>query len=189
MRDNVGTLIVSFRLITMHPCVYKQRRAPQLTVFQVTLSNDMVSDGDQLLEKVIGGANLWGGTNYTAALQTVQTEMESTWASDRLVLGGTRCQKKPLTQIRSPVVIFLSDGECDIEDTTVYDLCRSASRLGCVVSHTFYYSSPEHTAENHSRSMQCPLVKMCNRIIFAEWPRLLAKSMTTVPSTLWLLLE
>jgi hypothetical protein len=31
---------------------------------------------------------------------------------------------------RMPVVIFLSDGECDIADETMYDLCRTAIRLG-----------------------------------------------------------
>lgn len=32
----------------------------------------------------------------------------------------------------SPVVVFLSDGECHIADETVYDLCRAAVRLGFV---------------------------------------------------------
>ena len=33
---------------------------------------------------------------------------------------------------RSPVIIFLSDGECDVSDQTVQDLCRSAVNLGFV---------------------------------------------------------
>ena len=32
---------------------------------------------------------------------------------------------------RTPVVIFLSDGENRIEDGPVYDICRSAVRQGC----------------------------------------------------------
>jgi hypothetical protein len=34
---------------------------------------------------------------------------------------------------RTPVVIFLSDGECDVSDQTVQDLCRSAVHLGFVI--------------------------------------------------------
>jgi hypothetical protein len=56
----------------------------------VTLSNDTTSDSDQLLEQVLGNANRSGGTNYTAALKTVQTQMEDTWASDRLVVSADR---------------------------------------------------------------------------------------------------
>ena len=33
---------------------------------------------------------------------------------------------------RSPVIIFLSDGECAVSDQTVQDLCRSAVHLGLV---------------------------------------------------------
>jgi hypothetical protein len=33
---------------------------------------------------------------------------------------------------RSPVVIFLSDGECGVSDDTVYRLCRMATSLGYV---------------------------------------------------------
>lgn len=31
---------------------------------------------------------------------------------------------------RAPVVIFLSDGECELDNQTVQDLCRSAVHLG-----------------------------------------------------------
>jgi hypothetical protein len=33
---------------------------------------------------------------------------------------------------RTPVIIFLSDGESDIEDETVQDVCHSAVYLGFV---------------------------------------------------------
>ena len=33
---------------------------------------------------------------------------------------------------RTPVIIFLSDGECDLSDEVMYDLCRSAVRAGYV---------------------------------------------------------
>jgi hypothetical protein len=35
---------------------------------------------------------------------------------------------------RTPVIIFLSDGESPIEDQTVQDLCRAAIRLGKALS-------------------------------------------------------
>jgi hypothetical protein len=95
----------------------------------VTLSNDTTSDSDQLLEKVLGDANKWGGTNCTAALKTVQAQMESTWTNDRLVFADSLAQPD-LMQIRSPVVIFLSDTECKVEDATIYDLCLKAAKLG-----------------------------------------------------------
>lgn len=37
---------------------------------------------------------------------------------------------------RTPVVIFLSDGECSVTDQTVQDFCRSAVRLGFVFLHS-----------------------------------------------------
>ncbi|KIM22922.1 hypothetical protein M408DRAFT_331422 [Serendipita vermifera MAFF 305830] len=79
----------------------------------VTLSNDTVSDPDQLLALILGGKDASGGTNYTAALEAAQKLMEDTWVTER-----------------SPVIIFLSDGECGIQDATINNLCRSATRLG-----------------------------------------------------------
>ncbi|PVF92927.1 hypothetical protein CPB86DRAFT_144289 [Serendipita vermifera] len=79
----------------------------------VTISNNTASDPDQLLNLILNNANAYGGTNFTHALETIQSEMEKTWATER-----------------SPVVIFLSDGECQVSDSTVYDLCRAAVRLG-----------------------------------------------------------
>ncbi|KIM19431.1 hypothetical protein M408DRAFT_31230 [Serendipita vermifera MAFF 305830] len=79
----------------------------------VLLNNDTISDPDQLLALILGRSGDYGGTNYTVALEAVQKLMEDTWVTER-----------------SPVIIFLSDGECEIQDATIYDLCRSASRLG-----------------------------------------------------------
>ncbi|KIM19859.1 hypothetical protein M408DRAFT_334238 [Serendipita vermifera MAFF 305830] len=79
----------------------------------VLLNNDTVSDPDQLLALILGRSGDYGLTNYTVALEAVRKLMEDTWITER-----------------SPVIIFLSDGECSIQDATIYDLCRSASRLG-----------------------------------------------------------
>ena len=32
--------------------------------------------------------------------------------------------------LRTPVIVFLSDGECSLSDEVMYDLCRSAVRAG-----------------------------------------------------------
>ncbi|RPD81278.1 hypothetical protein L226DRAFT_549908 [Lentinus tigrinus ALCF2SS1-7] len=54
-----------------------------------------------------------GGTNYTAAITAARTSMENNWSTER-----------------SPVIIFLSDGECSIADETMQDLCRRSIALG-----------------------------------------------------------
>jgi hypothetical protein len=41
------------------------------------------------------------------------------------------------------VIIFLSDGECDVDDATIYDLCHAAVRLGWV-PHARWSSHPQH---------------------------------------------
>ncbi|KIM22917.1 hypothetical protein M408DRAFT_332686 [Serendipita vermifera MAFF 305830] len=98
---NVGQRRDAYSIITFHHTA------------SVILSDDTVSDPDQLLALILGGSNYYGGTNYTAALEAVQKLMEDTWVTER-----------------SPVIIFLSDGECVIQDATIYDLCRSAARSG-----------------------------------------------------------
>ncbi|KAI0751604.1 hypothetical protein C8Q80DRAFT_1158354 [Daedaleopsis nitida] len=54
-----------------------------------------------------------GGTNYTAAIQSARTLLERHWSNER-----------------SPVIIFLSDGECAIADEVMQDLCRRSIALG-----------------------------------------------------------
>jgi len=46
-------------------------------------------------------------------------------------LPGTR---SIILDIRTPAIIFLSDGECGVSDELVYDLCRSAVRAGSALS-------------------------------------------------------
>ncbi|KIM24947.1 hypothetical protein M408DRAFT_331430 [Serendipita vermifera MAFF 305830] len=77
------------------------------------LTNDTISDPDRLLETILRQGGGHGGTNFTHALQTVQREMERTWATERY-----------------PIVIFLSDGQCRVADSVIYDLCRRAVTLG-----------------------------------------------------------
>ncbi|KAG1809706.1 uncharacterized protein BJ212DRAFT_1448752 [Suillus subaureus] len=74
--------------------------------------NDFSSSPDQLLDAMLPHS-AYGGTSFTVAIQQTRSVMEQHWSTER-----------------SPVIIFLSDGECYIADQPVQDLCRSAVRLG-----------------------------------------------------------
>jgi len=78
----------------------------------VQVANDFTSSPDQLLHRLLTQGN-GGGTDFGIALQVAQSAMESYWSSDR-----------------SPVLIFLSDGECGLDEGRVYDICRRAVSLG-----------------------------------------------------------
>ncbi|KAJ1300981.1 hypothetical protein OPQ81_003405 [Rhizoctonia solani] len=78
--------------------------------------NDFTSTTDQLVGQLIPQTGK-GGTNFQAALAMAQLLIESHWSSDR-----------------APVIIFLSDGECNIVDNLVYDLCHACVRLGKALS-------------------------------------------------------
>lgn len=54
---------------------------------QVIVSNDTTSSPDQLLDRILRAVNAYGGTNYTAALETVQRSMEVTWKAGRCALA------------------------------------------------------------------------------------------------------
>ncbi|KAG8903434.1 hypothetical protein FRB99_003283 [Tulasnella sp. 403] len=79
---------------------------------KIQFANDFTSDANQLLQRIVG-ITPDAGTDFDAALKTTQTVMENNWSTDR-----------------SPVVIFLSDGECDISDNVIYDLCNRAVARG-----------------------------------------------------------
>ncbi|CUA74082.1 E3 ubiquitin-protein ligase TRIP12 [Rhizoctonia solani] len=75
------------------------------------VQNDFTSSTDQLISQLLPQAS--GGTNFHAALTRAQSLIQTHWSSDR-----------------APVIIFLSDGECNIADNPVYDLCRMCVQLG-----------------------------------------------------------
>jgi len=93
-----------------------RRDAYSVVLFDSTsvncVSNDFASTPEQLLSRVLP-YNAGGGTNYTSALRVAQAVMETNWSTER-----------------SPVLIFLSDGECGVADETVRDLCRRAVAIG-----------------------------------------------------------
>ncbi|KAJ7587977.1 hypothetical protein C8J56DRAFT_860684 [Mycena floridula] len=75
--------------------------------------NDFDSSPNALLRSVLR-YKARRGTDFTLALNAVQDVLEATWDNSR-----------------SPVVIFLSDGEYSrLADATVRDLCRSSIALG-----------------------------------------------------------
>ncbi|EGN93599.1 hypothetical protein SERLA73DRAFT_145243 [Serpula lacrymans var. lacrymans S7.3] len=105
----------------------------------VGVVNDFTSSPDQLLDTVLQyRAN--GGTNYTAAIQQAQAVIEQNWSTER-----------------TPVVIFLSDGECSISDVTVQDLCRSAVRLGKPLSFHAVSFGPDSRSASLRRMAQIAL--------------------------------
>ncbi|KAG1739641.1 hypothetical protein EDD22DRAFT_922084 [Suillus occidentalis] len=91
--------------------------------------NDFSSSPDNLLDAVIRYQTS-GGTNFTAAIQHAQSVMEQHWSTER-----------------TPVIIFLSDGESPIEDQTVQNLCRAAVRRGKALSfHSVSFGREKHSA-------------------------------------------
>jgi hypothetical protein len=78
--------------------------------------NDFSSSPDNLLDTVLRYPTSVG-TNFTAAIERAQSVMEQYWSTER-----------------TPVIIFLSDGESPIKDQSVQDLCRAAIRLGKALS-------------------------------------------------------
>jgi len=97
---------------------HTRRDAYSIVFFDHTVStgftNDFTSSPDQLLEAVLPfESELGAGTNFTIALKSAQRVIEDNFSTER-----------------SPVIIFLSDGECAVSDQTVQDICRLAVRLG-----------------------------------------------------------
>jgi len=78
----------------------------------IHVANDFTSSPDQLLSCLLH-QRASGGTNFGAALKVAQSTMETHWSSER-----------------SPVLVFLSDGECNLDESCVYDISRRAISLG-----------------------------------------------------------
>ncbi|KAJ7722957.1 hypothetical protein B0H16DRAFT_1895971 [Mycena metata] len=78
----------------------------------VPIANDFTSTPDDLLHQLLA-YETGGGTDFTLALTTARQLMRDHWSTER-----------------TPVVIFLSDGECSVTDETVRGLSRSAVRHG-----------------------------------------------------------
>jgi len=96
---------------------------------KTALINDVRSSPDQLLNIVLRHKP-GGGTNFARALRKAQDVMVKIWSTGR-----------------TPIMIFLSDGECTIPATTVQDLCHIATSLGRPLSfHSVSFSSDRSSA-------------------------------------------
>ena len=97
--------------------------------------NDFTSTPDQLLDIVLNEkAN--GGTNFTTALQAGQAVMIRNWSTERFLIIFFLVVHS-LTIRRTPVMVFLSDGQCSVQEKAVVDLCRSAIQHGWVALRLF----------------------------------------------------
>lgn len=75
-------------------------------------ANDFTRTPDQLLREIAKQRPGWG-TDFEGALKTTEALMRQHWSTER-----------------TPVVIFLSDGESSVTDETVHSLCQAAVQLG-----------------------------------------------------------
>ncbi|KAF8607193.1 hypothetical protein BDV93DRAFT_303052 [Ceratobasidium sp. AG-I] len=82
---------------------------------ETRVANDFTSTTDELIDQLIPQTGC-GGTDFGAALAEAHSLIENHWNTDK-----------------APVVIFLSDGECNIANDPIYDLCHTCARLGYVV--------------------------------------------------------
>ncbi|KAI0246356.1 hypothetical protein BJV78DRAFT_169146 [Lactifluus subvellereus] len=76
------------------------------------LVNDFTSTPDQLLSAMLN-VRVYVGTDFSGALRAAHTVMIQNWSTER-----------------TPIMIFLSDGECDVSDEAIQDVCRSAVQRG-----------------------------------------------------------
>ncbi|KAG1720811.1 hypothetical protein EDB19DRAFT_1646869 [Suillus lakei] len=120
-----------------------RRDSYSVILFQSSTTNAIVNDfsssPDQLLDAMLPHS-AYGGTNFTAAVQQARSVMEQNWSTER-----------------SPVIIFLSDGECSIADQPVQDLCRSAVRLGKGLSFHAVSFGPDRSSSSLRRMTQIAL--------------------------------
>ncbi|KAF5362168.1 hypothetical protein D9756_002245 [Leucocoprinus leucothites] len=77
-----------------------------------SFENDFQRTPENMLQSLLQYEAV-GGTNYEAAVIETEVVMRKHWNGER-----------------SPVVVFLSDGECGISDATIRTLCRTAISLG-----------------------------------------------------------
>ncbi|KAI9460718.1 hypothetical protein F5148DRAFT_1377366 [Russula earlei] len=80
-----------------------------------SIENDFASSPDELLTTALQ-YEADGGTDFTRALESAQSIMDLHWSNER-----------------TPVVIFLSDGEDYVEDDPIFEICRRAVQRGFVV--------------------------------------------------------
>ncbi|KAH9164611.1 hypothetical protein EDB89DRAFT_2247116 [Lactarius sanguifluus] len=129
------------------------------------LSNDFASSPDQLLTVVLA-SYASGGTNFSGALRAGQAAMTQHWSTER-----------------TPVMIFLSDGECSVPDSSVQDICRSAIQLGKPLSFHSVSFGPDSSSSSLRRMAQVALEIQNNA------PRGRGPATTSIPSSFTVALD
>ncbi|KAH8989296.1 hypothetical protein EDB92DRAFT_2003843 [Lactarius akahatsu] len=129
------------------------------------LSNDFASSPDQLLTVVLA-SYASGGTNFSGALRAGQAAMTQHWSTER-----------------TPVMIFLSDGECSVPDSSVQDVCRSAIQLGKPLSFHSVSFGPDSSSSSLRRMAQVALEIQNNA------PRGRGPATTSIPSSFTVALD
>jgi hypothetical protein len=94
-----------------------------------SIINDFTRTPDQLLQELLLHTTR-RGTNFKAALMLAQSMMETHWSTERSAQCGGNAVALAYFESSSPVLIFLSDGECQIPETEMYDISRRAVTLG-----------------------------------------------------------
>lgn len=105
-----------------------------------SIENDVTSSPDELLTAALQ-FNANGGKDFSRALERAQKVMTSYWSTQRYVLFLLTESDKIHADMhhRTPVVILFSDGEDNVKNKAVYDMCRSAVHQGYVDSHPSRY--------------------------------------------------
>lgn len=172
--------------------VHTRRDAYSVILFDHTVTtgvtNDFSSSPDQLLDTILPYCS-GGGTDFTMALRSAQKVMEENFSMDRYDWTlGRYCYYCTYLMERTPVIIFLSDGECGVTDQTVQTLCRSALRLGSAILCVLWWLYWKTFAGNLFLSMLCRLVKTQSPLTCAEWCklRLIYKTTHRTILSLWL---
>ncbi|KAI9443823.1 hypothetical protein H4582DRAFT_1807697 [Lactarius indigo] len=97
--------------------------------------NDFTSTPDQLLDSIMN-ERAEGSTNFAAAIQASQAVMIDNWSKER-----------------TPVMIFLSDGQFSIQDKAVVDLCHSAIQHGKPLSFHAVLFGPDGDSVDQNSSV------------------------------------
>jgi len=118
------------------------------------VNNDFTSSPDQLLARVMQYSAA-GGTSYNLAVGAAEQVMRQHWSTERWVqiYSLRRMLSQSTRNFSTPVIIFLSDGECSIDDQDMQSLSRAAVALGYVSQRFMPLPYLNFLIENRYRSM------------------------------------
>ena len=106
------------------------------------IENDSTSSPDELLTAALH-FRADGGKEFTGAPQKTHEVMNSHWSIERHGSWIDATRDAPTNMYhRPPVVVFMSDGEDNVSEEAIYDICSSAVRQGyvCLDPEHYYFS-------------------------------------------------